>query len=88
MRQLRGRQGAAVHQGVQHSCAGRITRERRDLCKPRIAGHGSNPQERVPAKCEPGFAANKRGKRGAPILVGALPRCFGRHRTMLALFPT
>ena len=39
MRQLRGREGAAVHQGVQHSGPGRITRDCRDLCKSGIAGH-------------------------------------------------
>ena len=39
MRQLRGREGAAVHQGLQHSGPGRITRDRCDLCKPGIAGH-------------------------------------------------
>jgi hypothetical protein len=43
MRQLRGREGAAVHQGMQHSGPGRITRDCCDLCKPGIAGHESNP---------------------------------------------
>ena len=43
LRQLGGGKRAAVHQGLQHSGAGGITRECRDLCEHRIAGHESNP---------------------------------------------